>query len=115
LVDRTFPATPSPGDGSAGTPSAVSGQANTAAVYDYYNGVLGRPSFDGSGGFVKVVVEYNTHGPWSPGTYNNAYWDPGNRLLVFGDGGDLEGAVDVVGHEYTHAVVSFAIGQGGSV
>jgi bacillolysin len=96
-------------------PSAISGQANIATVYDYYNGVLGRPSFDGSGGFVQVVVEYNTHSPWSPGTYNNAYWDPGNRQLVFGDGGDLEGAVDVVGHEYTHAVVSFAIGQGGPV
>ena len=96
-------------------PSAISGQANIAAVYDYYNSVLSRPSFDGSGGFVKVVVEYNTHSPWSPGTYNNAYWDPGNRLLVFGDGADLEAAVDVVAHEYTHAVVSYAIGQGGSV
>jgi Zn-dependent metalloprotease len=96
-------------------PSAVSGQANIAAVYDYYNSVLGRPSFDGSGGLVTVVVEYNTHSPWFPGTYNNAYWDPGNRQLVFGDGGDLEGGVDVVGHEYTHAVVSYAIGHGGSV
>ena len=96
-------------------PSAVSGQANIAAVYDYYNSVLGRPSFDGTGGLVKVVVEYNTHSPWFPGTYNNAYWDPGNRQLVFGDGGDLEGGVDVVGHEYTHAVVSYAIGHGGPV
>jgi bacillolysin len=95
-------------------PSAVSGQANIAAVYDYYNSVLGRASFDGNGGFVTVVVEYNTHSPWF-GTYNNAYWDPDNRQLVFGDGGDLEGGVDIVGHEYTHAVVSYAIGHGGSV
>jgi Zn-dependent metalloprotease len=96
-------------------PSAVSGQANMEAVYDYYNTVLGRPSFDGAGGLVKVVVEYNTASPWFSGTYNNAYWDPGDRLLVFGDGGDLEGAVDVVAHEYTHAVVSYAVGQGASL
>jgi bacillolysin len=96
-------------------PSAVSGQANIAAVYDYYNSVLGRTSFDGGGEFIKVLVEYNTHSPWFPGTYNNAYWDPGNQQLVFGDGGDLEGALDVVAHEYTHAVVSTAFGQGGSV
>jgi Zn-dependent metalloprotease len=96
-------------------PSAVSGHANIEAVYDYYNSVLGRTSFDGGGGFIKVLVEYDTQSPWFSGTYNNAYWDPVNQQLVFGDGGDLEGAVDVVAHEYTHAVVSYAVGQGGSV
>ena len=96
-------------------PSAVSGQANIAAAYDYYSGVLGRNSFDGAGGFIKAVVEYDTQSPWFPGTYNNAYWDPANRELVFGDGGNLEGAADIVAHEYTHAVVDYAVGQGGSV
>jgi bacillolysin len=93
--------------------SAVSAHANVAEVYDYYSTVLGLTSYDGDGAAVNVSVGYNPQATWAEG-YDNAYWDPGPQQLVFGDTADLEAAVDVVGHEYTHAVISYAIGDGGS-
>ncbi|KAM3502807.1 hypothetical protein MY10362_004594 [Beauveria mimosiformis] len=40
--------------------------------------------------------------------YENAFWDPTVRQMVFGDGGDFlnnfTAAVDVIGHELTHAI-----------
>ncbi|TPG37149.1 M4 family peptidase [Mycobacterium hodleri] len=94
--------------------SGVSGQANAAEAYDYYQSVLGVTSYDGNGAPITVVVEWNTSKN-SIGKYNNAYWDPATRQLVFGNGSNLEGAVDVVAHEYTHAIVTYALGQSGSV
>ncbi|MGX9792386.1 M4 family metallopeptidase [Mycobacterium sp. MMS18-G62] len=97
--------------------SAVSAQANAAAVYDYYKNVLGLTSFNGIGAAINVSIEYNPHAAWWDyfSGFNNAFWDPTKQQLVFGNGGDLEAALDVVGHEYTHAVVSYAVGDGGSV
>jgi Zn-dependent metalloprotease len=40
--------------------------------------------------------------------YENAFWDPEIEQMVYGDGGDFignfVGAIDVIGHEVTHAV-----------
>ncbi|KAM3548608.1 hypothetical protein ARSEF4850_009314 [Beauveria asiatica] len=40
--------------------------------------------------------------------YENAFWDPTVRQMVFGDGGDFlnnfTASVDVIGHELTHAI-----------
>ncbi|MEH3142707.1 MAG: M4 family metallopeptidase [Mycobacterium kyogaense] len=94
---------------------AVSAHANTAEVYDYYRDVLGRTSFDGSGAPVIVSILYN---PGKPnGGYQNAFWDPSIDQFAFGDGGHLEAAVDVIGHEFTHAVVTYVVGgpAGGSL
>ena len=95
----------------------VSAHANEAAVYDYYKDVLGLTSFNGLGAAINVSVAYNPHATWSDyfSGYNNAFWDPSRQQFVFGNGGDLEAALDVVGHEFTHAVVSYAVGDGGSV
>ncbi len=94
--------------------SAVSAHANVADVYDYYQVVLGLTSFDGAGAPVKVAVGYNPSSPWFAAGYDNAFWDYENQQLVFGDGAVLEGALDVVGHEYTHAVISYAVSGGAS-
>lgn len=93
----------------------VSAHANTAVVYDYYRDVLGRMSFDGNGAPVDVSILYNPQK--SAGGYANAFWDPGREQLAFGDSGHLEAALDVIGHEFTHAVISFVVGgpSGGSV
>ncbi len=94
---------------------AVSAHANTADVYDYYRDVLGRTSFDGNGAEVDVSIAY------SPVTatagYANAFWDPTRRQFAFGNSGHLQAAVDVIGHEFTHAVLSYVVGgpAGGSV
>ncbi len=83
-------------------PSAVSAQANTEVVWDYYRNNLSRTSFDGIGSAVRTSV--------LPNSFNNAYWDPSLRTLVFGH--DTEAALDVVGHEFTHGVINYAVANG---
>ncbi|CAN5347116.1 hypothetical protein BH09ACT8_BH09ACT8_30690 [soil metagenome] len=97
-------------------PAAISAQANVADVYDYYNDVLGLKSFDGNGAPVTLSIGYNPNGPLAgiASPYNNAYWDPDVQQFAFGDAGNLGSALDIVGHEYTHGVVSYAVGSGDS-
>ncbi|WP_370330422.1 M4 family metallopeptidase [Mycolicibacterium hippocampi] len=93
--------------------AAVSAHANTAVVYDYYVDVLGRTSFDGAGGHVEVSIRYSPYTAASG--YANAFWDPARQLFGYGNSGYLQAALDIVGHEFTHAVVSYVVGTGGSV
>ncbi len=79
-------------------------------MFDYYQTVLGLKSFDGKGAAVKVSLGYNPTSQFAA-LYNNAYWDPTIKQFVFGNGGNLGAAEDVVGHEYTHAVVSSILGS----
>ena len=94
--------------------AAVSAHANTAVVYDYYEDILGRRSFDGAGAPVDVSIRYNPR-TFIFSSYANAFWDPIAQQFGYGDGGNLQAALDVVGHEFTHAVVSYVVGDGGSV
>ncbi|MDN4519722.1 M4 family metallopeptidase [Mycolicibacterium austroafricanum] len=93
--------------------AAVSAHANMAVVYDYFQDVLGRTSFDDDGALVSVSIRYNPR--ISTGGYSNAFWDPNRQLFAFGDAGYLQASVDVVAHEFVHAVVSYVVGDGGSV
>lgn len=92
--------------------AAVSAHANTAVAYDYYLNVLGRESFDDDGAASVVSIRYR---PPNSISYANAFWDPGLQQFAYGDSGNFQAAVDVVAHEYTHAVVSYVVGDGGSV
>ncbi|MGB3232604.1 MAG: M4 family metallopeptidase [Mycobacterium sp.] len=93
--------------------AAVSAHANTAVVYDYFVDVLGRTSFDGAGAHVEVSIRYS---PSTAGSkYANAFWDPTRQQFAYGNSGYLQAALDIVGHEFTHAVVSYVVGTGGSV
>jgi hypothetical protein len=102
------------GNGSAlpGELARAEGAAQTGdpAVDEAYSGVeaslalfaeaFGRSSYDGQGAPVVATVHYERD-------YDNAFWD-GNQL-VFGDGdGEVferfTKPVDVLGHEFTHAV-----------
>ena len=94
---------------------AVSAHANTAVVYDYYEDVLGRTSFDGDGALVEVSIRYNPINIYRASGYANAFWDPTRQQFAFGDAGYLQASLDVVAHEFTHAVVSYVVGAGGSV
>lgn len=97
--------------------AGVSAQANMATTYDYYSDVLGLDSFDGNGALIKLSLNY------SPRTslveiffgYSNAIWDPDHQLFAFGNLDHFQTALDVVAHEYTHAVISYIVGDGGSV
>ena len=87
--------------------AAVSAQANMSRVYDYYTTILGRDSFDDNGAAVVLSIDYNPSGSSAAG-WRNAAWT--GRELVFGDAGSTQAALDLVGHEYTHAVIQYING-----
>lgn len=79
--------------------AAVSAAYNLSQVYDFYATALGRTSFDNSGAdIIAVVRARNADGSM----LNNAYWN--GRFLTFGSGDRYPAALDVVAHEFTHAV-----------
>ena len=94
----------------------VSAHYNMAKAYDFYN-QLGRKSYDGNGGEIVVSIEYNPYsGIWDVGWLihnffnENACWSPGDEQFMFYNAGNNEVALDVVGHEYTHAVTNTIVG-----
>jgi len=81
--------------------------------FHYLNAVHGRNGIDGNGGpfslvgvdnvtnVVASLVHYSTN-------YNNAGWDPVNKLMLYGDGDGVQFSplvtVDIAGHEMTHGL-----------
>lgn len=84
--------------------TAVSAHANMSLVYDYYKNNLNRNSFDGNG--AKIISSYNYYNT------DNAGWSSTLQQMMFGDIGNYAAAVDVVGHEFTHAVINYVVGDG---
>jgi hypothetical protein len=76
-------------------PDAVSAAYGLSEVYDYYLERHQRNSFDGKGGTILGMVRYRTG-------YDNAFWN--GSYITFGDAKPWAGALDLVGHEMTHAV-----------
>lgn len=87
--------------------SAVSAQSNMARVFDYYTTVLGRNSFDDNGAALVMSINYNPSGASASG-WRNAAWT--GSVMVFGDAGNTQAALDLVAHEYTHAVIQYING-----
>ncbi|SEM81361.1 M4 family metallopeptidase [Lihuaxuella thermophila] len=80
--------------------AAVDAHAYAEKVYDYFKNVHGRNSYDGNG--APVISSVHVGRNW-----NNAAWI--GTQMVYGDGDGivfrpLSGALDVVGHELTHAI-----------
>ena len=85
---------------------AVSAHANMACAFDFYKNQLGRNSYDGKGKAVKTTTEFSYKNQTS-----NACWSPSDKQFKFygGNNGDKKyaAALDMVGHEFTHAVVEY--------
>ena len=79
-------------------PDAVSAAYNLSKVYDYYLG-HGWDSFDDEGASITAIVRLGKD-------FNNAFWHSGLNLLAFGDAKRYAGALDIVGHELTHGVIT---------
>ena len=92
--------------------TAVSAHANMAAVYDYYKNNLNRNSFDGNGAKIIVSYDYDDLNLVFSGNYRNAFWSSSLQQMVFGDEGNYAAALDVAGHEFTHAVINYVVGDG---
>lgn len=81
---------------------------NAARVDTFLREQFGRDGWDDKGSPVRIVV----HAPNEDGTpnMNNAYWDNLTKRIYLGDGdgelfAPLGGALDVLVHEATHAIV----------
>ena len=82
-------------------------------VYDFYLAKLNRNSFDNNGSIIKNYINpYKTLG--DAGLPNNAFWNGTSMVYGYGDAKSMSPLVslDVVGHEFTHAVVDYN-GSGG--
>src|SRR3954447_632303 len=89
-----------PASGDAAVDESADGTTEVLAMYD---DVFSRSSYDGQGAQVVVTVHDEQ-------SYDNAFWD--GTQLVFGDGdgkvfGSFTRPVDVLGHEFAHAVTQF--------
>lgn len=77
-------------------------------AYDYFRNNFGRDSFDNAGAAIISNVHFGAPGSSAA---INAFWDPRIEQFAFGDGDGrlfipLARAMDVVVHEFTHAVIS---------
>lgn len=74
---------------------AVSAAFGLSRAYDYFLEVHGRGFLDAKGGDLHAYVRYGRG-------VSNALWN--GKAILFGDGGPYAGALDMVGHELTHAI-----------
>jgi hypothetical protein len=92
-----------PSSGDVAVDEAYAGvEASLALFWDEF----GRDSYDGRGAPVIATVHYERN-------YDNAFWD--GRQLVFGDGDGkvfdrFTKPIDVLAHEFTHAVTQYTTG-----
>ena len=91
-----------------GDPVVASAYEHALQVDSFLRDTFGRDGWDGKGSPIRIVV----HAPNEDGTpnMNNAYWDNLTKRIYLGDGdgelfAPLGGALDVVVHEATHAIV----------
>ena len=94
------------GDAETGDVAVDEAASGISATLAMFAEALSRDSFDDAGAPVSLTVHYGSH-------YNNAFWD--GTQLVFGDGDGRVFArftkpVDVLAHEFSHAVVEHTAG-----
>ncbi|KAI8635518.1 metalloprotease [Xylariaceae sp. FL1651] len=90
-------------EGQKAVSDAAANQAydNAGNVLSFYLDIFNWKSIDNNNENVISSVHFGQN-------YENAFWDPEIAQMVYGDGHDFLGnftnAVDVIGHELTHAV-----------
>jgi len=87
-------------------PAAVSLLDGILTTRLYYYETFGRDAIDDDGMTVIGCVHMGKNSP-------QAFWSPSLLMCFFGDGdgadfAQFSGALDVVAHEYTHAVISYS-------
>lgn len=89
--------------GSSSDQVAMTTYNHFGTTWDYFWNTFSRDSYNDNGATVTATVHYDVN-------YVNAYWN--GSQFVFGDGdgsqsGPLGMGLDVVAHEYTHAVTQY--------
>jgi len=91
--------------------AGVSSHYSMEQTYNYYKDILNRESYDGAGATVISSVEYEEgHWGWWEDYYENAAWSSRDKQFIFGDKDCYASALDIVAHEYTHAVINTIVG-----
>ncbi len=91
---------------------AVDVHANMAVTYDFFKNKFNRNSFDNQG--ATIIATVNGRDPQYPNEpMDNAFWN--GTQMVFGDCSGttfahIGSSLDVVGHEFTHAVTERTAG-----
>lgn len=88
---------------------------NFEKTYDYYYNVLGRNSFDNKGAEIVANIGLRDElftWPWQTNEYQNASWMGGLEEFYFGskNGIPYSVALDIVAHEFQHAVTDYTAG-----
>lgn len=103
-----LPGTPvrSEGEPATGDEAVDEAADGITATLNVYRDVYSRDSYDGKGARAMLTVHYGKD-------YANAFWD--GTYLVFGDGdgkvfGRFTAALDVLAHEFSHAVTERTTG-----
>ncbi len=85
-------------------PAAVSAHKNASVAYNYYKNTFSRNAIDDKNGVINSIIHVTDNG----GGMDNAFWNGGGKVMVYGDGFQefkpLAGGLDVAGHEMTHGV-----------
>ncbi len=92
-------------------PTAVSAYLNMIKVYDAFKEKFKIESYDGNGSVISIAVHDNSY-------KNNAFWDSDSLSMIFCDNSDekanrptVASALDIVSHEYAHAVIENTAGE----
>jgi Zn-dependent metalloprotease len=96
----------SAGDPPSGEQAVDEAYAGVEATLSLYKEIYDRASYDGNDAQVVSTVHYDND-------YDNAFWN--GTQLVFGDGDGtiferFTKPIDVIGHEFTHAVTQYTSG-----
>lgn len=89
----------------------ISLSENLSDVYDFYLTILGLKSYDGNGGQILAYVNdgYNNGENafnWGPFfiTFSDTEYTQNYTILSFGGVANYQNSIDVVAHEFTHAI-----------
>lgn len=94
-------------DNSSRDYAAIDCHWGATITYDYFLDTHNRYSFDNNG----APVECRVHQTYDNGSTNNASWT--GQYIAFGDGLGFSNAftaLDIVAHEFTHAVTEYSAG-----
>ena len=83
-----------------GDTEAVSALFSISEAYDYFNLRHNVTHLVPPNESIKAIINFGN------GAYDNAFWQPDLRLMVFGDQDEYAASLDIAAHELTHALIN---------